>query len=142
MIKSYYKQRNFEYILLTIVVFYSMSLMYQLRINGLDSIRDTLDMNIFSLIGLLMMYFYIYLKSMKLRRELDFADIQQGQETRKLDTIIHYFPYFNLLLLALSQINIGLISFELLFYSCLGIIVISVFINTIVVKTMCKKIDM
>lgn len=142
MIKSYYKQRNFEYILLTIVVFYSMSLMYQLRINGLDSIRDTLDMNIFSLIGLLMMYFYIYLKSMKLRRELDFADIQQGQETRKLDTIIHYFPYFNLLLLALSQINIGLISFELLFYSCLGIIVISVFINTIVVKTMCKKIEM
>lgn len=142
MIKSYYKQRNFEYIILTIVVFYSMSLMYQLRINGLDSIRDTLDMNIFSLIGLLMMYFYIYLKSMKLRRELDFADIQQGQETRKLDTIIHYFPYFNLLLLALSQINIGLISFELLFYSCLGIIVISVFINTIVVKTMCKKIDM
>ena len=142
MIKSYYKQRNFEYILLTIVVFYSMSLMYQLRINGLDSIRDTLDMNIFSLIGLLMMYFYIYLKSMKLRRELDFADIQQGQETRKLDTIIHYFPYFNLLLFALSQINIGLISFELLFYSCLGIIVISVFINTIVVKTMCKKIDM
>lgn len=123
---NYYSQKRFEFILLSLVLFYSMSLFFQLRTGNQSDILAQLDVYAFSLIGLMLVYMYFYMKSAKLRRTLDFNSIAKQKSLKRAYQMVSYFPYIGLFIVALAQVEVGFIPFMIFFYLWLGILFLAI----------------
>ena len=139
--KEYFKSKNYEFILLFIIVFLSMSLFYHVQNQNYQFIAEDANVYLTYLIGLFLIYLYIsvvnrknYIRYFKTNRKTYYDRLPHQYKNR---VVIHkYFPLIVLVLFTLSQIRVEFISFNLWFYFILLII----FVLLIVMLDFSKKI--